>query len=420
MFTTFPKIFKSLPPNLRWFIMGSFIQGIGLSVYNLLFNLYLKEAGLKEGLIGSLASTASLGTAIVAFPAAFILESFSVKPMVIFGISIAMVFYILQIQVDSLDLFYSFGLIGGMGVAIFNISVAPFVFRNTQKHNRMLVFSLNSASMMFAHLLGFLMGGELPVFLRHSGLIPNVLASYKGAMSGALCLLVFSLYFYSKIKRVPVPKVKQSFKDHIGQKDWKTISRLMLPKVFLAFGAGLIVPFMNMYLKDRFHLNTEQIGLSFACLQFFIFAGIFIAPHFLRRFSTLTFIVVTAAISIPFMLSMAFATNVAFVLGCFFIRGMLMNMSAPVISLFEMERVRESECLFASSMIIFCYNLTWTFSTQVGGHLIEKYSYQMTFIAASGFYLLVIATYSLLFKEKKMMNQNTLPEHTQPPFSEAA
>ena len=77
--------FKQLSSNVKIFLAGNAIQGVGLSIYTLLFNLYLKELGYGESSIGNLISTTSLGIALMAIPAAFIIDKFHVKHLVITG-----------------------------------------------------------------------------------------------------------------------------------------------------------------------------------------------------------------------------------------------------------------------------------------------------------------------------------------------
>ena len=45
---------KQLSSNVKLFLAGNAIQGIGLSIYALLFNLYLKKLGYGESSIGNL------------------------------------------------------------------------------------------------------------------------------------------------------------------------------------------------------------------------------------------------------------------------------------------------------------------------------------------------------------------------------
>lgn len=167
---------------------------------------------------------------------------------------------------------------------------------------------------------------------------------------------------------------------------------------------------MNLYLKEKFTLSTEMIGISYALLQLFIFLGIFVTPSLIKRTTPLKFIMTTAFFSIPFMVTMGLTANVGLVLSCFFMRGMLMNMSGPITSMFEMEHVREKECVFASAIILFFYHLVYTFSTRLGGLLIEKYDFGPTFYLAGTCYGAAIILYYRFFKSEDKEKQPILEE----------
>jgi predicted MFS family arabinose efflux permease len=215
---------------------------------------------------------------------------------------------------------------------------------------------------------------------------------------------------FLKIRRVPIPKTKKKLFEGLKEKEWNILAKLILPKLCFAFGGGLVVPFMNLYLKEKFELSTERIGISYALLQFFIFAGIFITPSLIQRTTKLRFIILTSLLSIPFMVAMGLTGNVSLVLSCFFMRGMLMNMSGPITSIFEMEHVREKECVFASAIILFFYHLVYTTSTRLGGHLIESYSFGPTFYLAGAFYAMAIVLYYFFFKQEdhKLATQDVI------------
>ena len=392
--------FKQLSRNVKIFLAGNAIQGVGLSIYTLLFNLYLKELGYGESSIGNLISTTSLGIALMAIPAAFIIDKFHVKHLVITGMILSSGFYFFQILNTSESLLFSFGLFASMFQALFNISVAPFYLRNSTPQARIHLFTLNSGLNMLAHLVGYLVGGYLPEVVRHFHPEMNQIALYRTSLMLALMVVFLSNLMFIRIRRSPIPKSKKTFVDGLKNKDWKVLSKLILPKLCFAFGGGLIVPFMNLYLKERFHLSTKMIGVSYAILQLFIFAGIFITPSLIKKTTQLRFIMLTATLSIPFMITMGLTGNITLVLGCFFARGMLMNMSSPITSMFEMEHVQEQECVFASAMILFFYHLVYTFSTRLGGHLIENYSFGPTFFTAAFFYVMAIVLYHRFFKKE--------------------
>jgi predicted MFS family arabinose efflux permease len=222
---------------------------------------------------------------------------------------------------------------------------------------------------------------------------------YRFSMMIALGAVFSSNIMFFQIKRLPTKKIHKKLFEGLREKDWHLLAKLILPKLCFAFGGGLIVPFMNLYLKEKFNLATDKIGVAYAVLQFFIFLGIFVTPTIIEKTTHLRFIVLTGLCSIPFMITMGITGNITLVLGCFFMRGMLMNMSGPITSMFEMERVREEESIFASAIIIFFYHLVYTTSTRLGGYLIETYSFVQTFYVAGSFYALAITLYYYFFKD---------------------
>jgi predicted MFS family arabinose efflux permease len=217
----------------------------------------------------------------------------------------------------------------------------------------------------------------------------------------ALSIVLTSNIFFLKIKRVPLPKINKKIFEGLREKEWNILAKLIIPKLCFAFGGGLIVPFMNLYLSEKFNLPTQMIGISYALLQFFIFMGIFFTPTIVRRTTQLRFIILTGLFSVPFMITMGLTGNITLVLSCFFMRGMLMNMSGPITSMFEMERVGEAECVFASATILFFYHLVYTSSTRLGGYLIETFSFTHTFYLSGFFYALAIYLYYNFFRKEE-------------------
>lgn len=374
---------------------------MGVAIYGLLFNLYLKHMGMGEAVIGKLISTTSLGIALTAIPAAFIIERFHVKHLVICAMTLSSLLYGAQVLSDSVEVLFSLGLLASMFMAIFNISIAPFYLRNSTPQQRMHLFTMNSCLGILAQFLGYLIGGFIPDMMKLITSSSDEVWVFKLSLMLSIAIIFIPNLLFIRISKVPIPRVKINAIKSLKEKDWKVITKLTLPKLCFAFGAGLVIPFMNIYLKEKFSLSTTEIGLTFALLQFFIFVGIFVTPWFMKRTSQLRFILLTSLISIPFMVSMGVVGNLGIVLSCFFARGMLMNMSSPITSMFEMERVKEKECVFASAMILFSYHLVYTCSTRLGGFLIEKFSFGPTFYLSGLSYIVAVVLYYKFFKEEE-------------------
>lgn len=401
MVRSYHSHYCNFSPNVKLFLIGNAVQGMGLSIYSLLFNLYLKELGFGESVIGGLISTSSLGISLMAIPAALIIEKFQVKYLVMTSLLLSSFFYSMQVSNMQEGSLFAYGLLASMFQALFNISVSPFYLRNSTPQERVHLFTLNSSLNMGAHLFGYLVGGYLPEIVSHFATHLSRIELYRTSIQLALGLVFGANFLFLRVQNVPLPKIKKNLFQGLKEKEWNILARLIVPKLCFAFGGGLIVPFMNLYLKEKFQLSTKMIGVSYATLQFFIFAGIFVTPALIRKTTHLRFIVLTGLLSIPFMIAMGLTGNVTLVLSCFFMRGMLMNMSGPITSMFEMERVREKECVFASAMILFSYHLVYTTSTRLGGYLIESYSFSRTFFLAGLFYALAIILYYKFFKKEE-------------------
>lgn len=415
MVRSYFSLFGQLSLNVKLFLLGNAIQGMGMSIHGLLFNLYLKELGFGESVIGSLISTTSLGLSLMAIPAALIIERFHAKHLVITGMLFCSAFYSIQILNSSDTGLFTFGLMASMFQALFNISVSPFYLRNSRPEIRLQLFTLNSSLNIFAHMIGYLLGGYLPAIVKWFDPSQTRIEVYRAAIIMALIIVLLSNFLFMRIKRMPIPKPKKKkFFDGLKEKEWRIFSRLVIPKLCLGFGGGLVVPFLNLYLKERFQLSTKMIGVSYALLQLFIFVGIFVTPTLLKKTSHLRFIMLTSMLAVPFMLTMGLASHVGVVLSCFFLRGVLMNMGSPVTSMFEMERVNEKECAFASAIIIFFYHLVYMFSTRMGGLLIEEYSFGPTFYVAAFFYGLGGYLYYKFFKHEETIKKLEMPPEPTP------
>ena len=75
--------------NARLYIAGGIFNGLGMSVFGLLFNLYLKEHAFTESQIGQVLSAGSLGATLAAIPAALVLERICVKRVLIWSTLLA-------------------------------------------------------------------------------------------------------------------------------------------------------------------------------------------------------------------------------------------------------------------------------------------------------------------------------------------
>ncbi|MFH0777764.1 MAG: MFS transporter [Candidatus Eisenbacteria bacterium] len=198
------------------------------------------------------------------------------------------------------------------------------------------------------------------------------------------------------------------FLGNLRNTDWLLITKLCLPAFIIGIGAGLIIPFLNLYFKDLFGASAQTIGVLFAVLQCFMTAGTLLGPLFVKRMGMIRSVVVTQLASIPFMLVLCFSRDFPVVVVAFLLRGALMNMNQPLSTNFAMEAVRKEEHAVTNSMLMLAWTASWAISVQIGGLLIERYSYVPSFIAAIALYLAASWMYHRFFRKTR---PGGLPRH---------
>ncbi len=384
--------------NARLYITGGIFNGLGMSVFGLLFNLYLKEHAFTESQIGQVLSAGSLGATLAAIPAALVLERVCVKRVLVWSTLLAAGCYAAMIALRDMTLLLPFSLAASMFITFYRISAAPYLMAQGGRSERIYVFSISSASGMLSSLIGFVLGGYLPEFALASGLAESTAAAQELSLYFSIVASLLSLVPFAMLSSDPPACSPRAgtFVHKLRSYDWPVIWRLMVPKILVGLGAGLVIPFMNLYFRNEFGLESGRIGLFFSVMQVGLFLGILSAPLLTRKLGKVDSIVITELASVPFMLVLALTRNLPLAVIAFVMRGTLMNMNLPIAANFEMELLKEEDRPFTNAVSTIAWNGAWTISAAVGGAVIEKYSFAWSFYLTIGFYLMSAASYRLL------------------------
>ncbi|MCL2063116.1 MAG: MFS transporter [Candidatus Cloacimonetes bacterium] len=387
--------------NVKLFLIGGLFNGIGFSVFSLLFNLYLIENGFSEAEIGKILSWGSLGSALVAIPAAILLERVHVRKVLIISTILASLAYFMSIYSKILSFIFFFIFFANMFLTVYRVSIAPFFMRNSTKRERIFLFSFNGAIGILSQLIGFMLGGYLPKLLMSLNFTDSLAIAYEWSLYLSVIGSLISIIPFFKIKQMPIPETRKRFINRFKDYSWQIIIRLMIPRLLVGMGAGLIIPFMNLYFKLVFGADSSSIGTFFSILQFFLFLGMISTPFFVKKMGMLRTIVLTQLFSIPFMFILALSNNLSLAVIAFIARGTLMNLSQPVASNFEMEIVKPNEHAFTNAVSTLSWQGSWTISALAGGYIIEKYSFAWSFYITIVLYLLSSISYFAFFRNKK-------------------
>jgi predicted MFS family arabinose efflux permease len=285
----------------------------------------------------------------------------------------------------------------GALMAVGRVIGAPFLMNHSSQAERTHVFSLSFAAMLGSGLITHFAAGSLHNVL--SGATGDSLLAYRWVLlMGSSCALIGAFAF----SRVPTGVVGQRAPRLPFREFWNTKGRLLFKLTFPFFlvgmGAGLIIPFLNLYFRDRFGLTTQTIGVYYGLVMASMILGVMIGPELARRFGMIKTIVFTEWASIPFMVILAFTGNLPLATMAFFMRGALMNLGVPIANNYMMERVGMTDRALVNSWSMIAWSLSWAVTTGIGGLMIEHGGYTLPLLLACGLYLASSGLYFYYFR----------------------
>ena len=381
--------------NARLFLIGTFFMGMGFSGFMLLFNLYLREFGFAESRIGNIITASTLGTVIMAIPASILTRRFSIKHLLILATPVTMLSAIMQVTVASYFLIIAFGFAAGIARVFSQVIAGPFFMRNSGVKERPYLFSLQFATTLVAGIIGNLCGGFLPGIIEQTGTVPYLAYRYTLYIFGGLVLVALIPYFL--IREQPVGKIEK-LKLHSGS----LLIKLFTPNLIVGIGAGLSVPFLNLYFREVFSAATRSIGVFYSLQQLLMITGLLIAPVLAERFGKIRTVAISQLLSIPFLIILGISRSLVIAVFAFLLRAALMNMGQPLFTNFAMEKVKPDEQPLTNALLTVAFTTGWGASASIGGALIEHLSYSVPFFVTSALYLIATLVLFMLFAKDRL------------------
>ncbi len=404
IFREYIGISKIIRKDAWNFLIGNFFAGFGFTGFSLLFNLYLKASGRGEGTIGHILSVGTYATVLMIFPAAYLIRKMSIKPVMLIVPVMMSLGYSIAIQAETLQMIMAGIAIAGSAGAFSSVIGGPLLMQSSGEIERTHLFSINHAVALLSGITGNLVAGSLPDLIQQMGI--SAATGYKTAIFVHLVIAVVSLIFYSKIKVRTISLTGEGGEGKKFRLNLKTPKKLLaylaVPPMIVGLGAGMTIPFLNLYFKTRFELSANNIGMLFALAQLFTIGGALTAPLLARRFGKIMSVIMSQVFSLPFLLILGISHYLPLAVIAFLIRNALMNMSAPISSNFSMECVHPDDRSITSGLLSLAWLFTWGITANIGGYLIEHTGYMLPFAFTMVFYVLSsYLYYRLLYPVEK-------------------
>jgi MFS family permease len=286
---------------------------------------------------------------------------------------------------------FGMSLLLGAAQSLSAVTMAPFLLENSGGEERTYLFSLGSGAQMTASFVGNSIGGQLPTWLSgRLNVAPTSSAAYAGALGIIAVASLFGLLPYLFMRTPRLKKTERATFAPLAYaaREPALLGKLVAPMLITSIGAGLLMPFMNIFFRVSYHKSDPVIGTLLAWGALAMAIGLLIAPPIADRIGKIQIIVITQGLSIPFLALMGFAPWFWASAAAYYVRIALMNMSSPVYQTYVMEKVDPEARATVASLVNMANNFGRAFSPSVSGWLQVSYGFGPV-------YLGVLFTYSI-------------------------
>ena len=409
--------FGRMNRNARLYLLSNTLNSITVGIFLLLYNLYLVALGYHADFIGWLLVVGGLGGALGMVTTSPLIARIGAKSALFWSSVVAGIAGTLQLLIpQALPLTITSFVLGVAG-GVYLVIGAPLLADGSQDSARSHIFSLNASLALITAVIGQILGGYLPDLVRAPAISQNALyqaiepflVEGATARSYQLALLLAGVIsapsFLPIILMNPTPPRRASLvqtgtppstgtsvllasaRQRLGSalqalrlpslraevvKFLRTpIGQLALVEGSIGLGAGLFIPYFNLYFVQHLGVSTELYGLLTAISTALMAVTTLAGPFFAARWGSVRAAVIGHLVSLPFLVLLGFTRALPLVLAAYLVRFSLMNMAEPVLLSYFMSVVRPGERSKANS----AYNLSF-WGCQAAGSAIGGADYR--------------------------------------------
>lgn len=389
---------RGFTTNARRYLATVALQNAGYGVVGTVFAIELKNRGFSESVVGDVEGALALAAAVVCLALPPLVSSLGYRRlMVAAGLALGLA-RLGQAYAPSAVLVVTLGLLYGLGDGAMQTLSTAFLSENAGRAGRTQLFTADFVLRTASMVAGSLVGGIAPVLLSP---VVGEDSAYRLTIVLAAAMMVGSTVFASGIEERHGRQGRlfagwsASLK---GFSSWGRVARLLVPEMFISFGAGLVIPFVALFLKHRLGATVTEVGAIQAVSSVAMAAAALFTPKLARRFGLAGTVVVTELASLPFLISIPFATSLPVAATLFWLRGMLMNMSWPVYNQLSMEGLPAQDKPLVAGWVRFGWSIAWLGGSALGGRLMAG-SYTTPYFYTAALYACgAVATFLLLRK----------------------
>lgn len=379
-----------------------------LAIFGLFFNLAVLAFGFSLDFLGLLTSVSFLASAVAGLPLLWLLAHMPLRRALLASSLVQLLAIVLFVGWPGrLSLLLASALLG-VGAVLFELSAAPFMMRHSAAGMHNQLFSANAAVRIGLAGVGSLLAGQIPALAaRLAGVEASSALAYRLTLACAAAGLLLAIVPLVLIAEPVVPRhASAPARPPLLPSAWRDLLRrpgpllaLLVSPALISVGAALLLPFLNLFFKQRFAVSDSMLGLIFAGVGVCTGLAALAAPRLARRWGTIQTIVITEALALPFLVLLGSTPLLSLAVGAALVRAALFNMGAPLYDAFAMERSDPTARPTVIALINGAYSVGYLFGPLISAQVQAHYGFGPLFAATTCLYVLgVLAKYWLFVR----------------------
>ena len=423
------KLFISywnLPQNIHLLFLLEFSLSLIHIAFILVLNIYLRKQGFSDPEIASLNSLRFIGALAFALPLGIYIRGKKLKPFFILASAIVPATSILiieSIHYQILPLIQLAFLSWGFGMMLMRVCSLPFIIRNTTADNSTEALSLTAATWSLSTIVSgmiisgldwiyYLKIGSWSVTFNEQAILWIITVIGTGSIGFSLKISEHNHRDFGRNNGLF--SLHQSY-------DWHLIFKAISPLILISVGAGLTIPFVNLFFNSIFGFTASEFSIlgSFTALLVFIFS--LLVPSLRKKYGYWMTIVVVQSLAIICLIVMSlmelyatysFALIIA--VAAYILRQPLMHMAHPASNELMMNYVGKKNQELISALSSSLWSASWFISAKVFEWLrLLQYQYYEIFLITAALYTFGVILFTFLIRDyeekEKIKSSAVLP-----------
>ncbi len=420
MFYKIARSYISLPHNIILLFAVELCLSLVHVAFILILNIYLRKEGYNDPEIASFNSLRFIGALAFSLPLGIYIKGKKLKPFFIVSTILVPIISILLIESIRLGLvpFIQLSFLSwGIAMMFLRVCSLPFIIRNTTSQNSSQALSLNAATWSLATIISGIMISGLNWISVINFFNINIIFNERMILWLITLISLLSIPFGLNIEEEKnnkkIDRTKNSFFLN-NSYDWDLIFKAISPLILISIGAGLTIPFVNLFFNSIFNLSSSDFSIMGSGTAVLVFFSSLMVPTLKHKYGYWLTIVFVQGLSICCLITLAitelFATSqyaIYFAVIAFILRQPLMHMAHPSSNELMMNYVGERNQELISALSSSLWSASWFISAKIFEWLrLLKFHYYEIFLITAVLYIVGVIMYAVIINQFEKMKKN--------------